>query len=138
MENERVLVIASLPAGEPLFRLLAYRKVPFTVVVNQKDQKEKMQKLGVEHILEVDTQHPASWAAPEFPIRKVILFEDSLNLTCRYLQVVKQWTNAPVYVVTASCKPRTMYKSMGAERVVHCSGGDLSSLGIKTYQSMPV
>ncbi|WP_040952512.1 hypothetical protein [Gorillibacterium massiliense] len=138
MEKECVLVAASLPAGESLFRLLAYRKVPFAVLVNQKEQKEKLLKLGIERIVEVDTQNPASWSAPDFSICRVFLFEDSLNLTCRYLQIIKQWTDAPVYVVTGSCKPRTLYKSLGAERVVHCPNGDLSSLGIKTYQSVSV
>lgn len=138
METEYLLISASLSAGESLFRLLEYRKVPYAVLVNQKEQKEKLRKLGVERIVEVDTQSAGGWERPDFAISRVLLFEDSVNLTCRYLQMIKQWTEAPVYVVTGSCKPRSLYRGLGVEKVVHCPGGDLSALAVKTYQAICV
>ena len=138
MNKEFLLVAAPLSVGEGFFRLLAYRQIPFAVLINQREQREKLRKLGVTHIVEVDTQDPSGWMPPDFEVGRVLLFEDSLNLTCRYLQMCRQWTEGPICVITGSAKPRALYRGLGASRVVYCPGGDIFSLAVKTYQSISV
>ncbi|WP_179233070.1 hypothetical protein [Paenibacillus rigui] len=48
-------------------------------------------KLGVKKFYMVATTSEATWIMPEYPIGKVFLFESSLNLTCRYLQICRKW-----------------------------------------------
>lgn len=128
MEQDYVLISASNAAGENLIRTLQYKKIPFAVMINSKLKAKPLEKIGVQHILTVNTKGHNSWTVPPFPIGPVILFEESLALTCRYIKMCRPWTGKPIYVVTDNLNPRSIYRTLGADHVIFTNSQDVSFL----------
>lgn len=128
MEQAYVLVSAPTAAGEHFIKLLQIRKVPFVALVNNAEELARMEKLGIARILRVDTMQHDTWQVPEFPVDRVYLFEKSMNLTCRYLRMCRNWTIRPIYVITGKCNPRSVYRGLGANHILVTNGADVSFL----------
>ncbi|WP_068777022.1 hypothetical protein [Paenibacillus sp. FJAT-26967] len=133
MEHQSELIMYTLVAapcviGENFVKLLHIYQRPFAVLVNNSVEKQRMKQLGAKHIIEVDTVHHEAWEVPELPIGDVYLFEDSLTLCCRYLQMVRSWTTGNIVVVKTNPTPRLIYKALGADHVVHTNKDQVSFL----------
>ncbi|QYR23172.1 hypothetical protein KZ483_09755 [Paenibacillus sp. sptzw28] len=126
--QDLILVSAPNIRGEDFIRQLKDKRIPFAVITRNKAEHERIMTLGVERIIAVNTTKEITWAVPEFRIGKVYLFESSLNLCCRYIQICRSWTTKPIYVITDSCNPRLVYKGLGANYVIHTSSNDISFL----------
>ncbi|MFC5704282.1 hypothetical protein ACFPVX_23580 [Cohnella faecalis] len=127
-KHEMVLVSAPNIAGESFLKLLQRKSIPYAVIVNNKTEYERIAELGAPNIIVVNTTKENSWVVPEASIGKVYLFEKSLNLCCRYIQICRSWTRKPIYVVTGSHNPRLVYKGLGADYVIHSEGPDFTFL----------
>ncbi|MCC3374931.1 hypothetical protein [Cohnella sp. REN36] len=126
--QEFVLVSAPNVAGEQFIKHLVRRGIPFAAIANNKIDFERLGELGVTHRISVDTTQIQTWAVPDLEIGRVFLFEKSLNLCCRYIQICRAWTSKPIYVITGSSNPRLVYKGLGANHVIHSSSGDVAFL----------
>ncbi|MFD0711959.1 hypothetical protein [Paenibacillus sp. GCM10027626] len=129
MENdESLLISAPNTSGEKFIKQLKRQGVSFSVIVNNRSEYERMEEIGVASIVMVNTNEEKTWLVPDMRIDSVYLFEKSLTLCCRYLQICRGWTNKPIYIVTDSIQPRHVYKGLGANDVIRSHGRDLSCL----------
>lgn len=126
--SEFTLVAAPTKAGEQFIQLLKLKKKPFAVVTNNKHEQQQLAKHGVDHVLLMNTSDHDSCVIPEYPIGNIFLFENSLPLCCRYLQITRKWTSKNVYVITSSDNPRLIYKGLGADYVIHSRTGNVGFL----------
>ncbi|MFD0673796.1 hypothetical protein [Cohnella sp. GCM10027633] len=123
-----VLVSAPNIAGERFMKLLQQRKIPFAAIVNNPEEHERVSSLGAEHIIVVNTTKEQSWIIPPIDIGRVYLFETSVTLCCRYVQICRSWTGRSIYVITGSHNPRNVYKTMGVDYVIHSQAQDYAFL----------
>lgn len=122
------LVTAPNAAGENFIKLLMIHHKQVAVLVNQSAQKRRLEKRGVRNILEVNTMGDTVTLAPPFSIGNVYLFEDSLPLCCKYLQICRNWASGSIFVVTGSHRPRQIYKSLGASYIIYTNSEHVSFL----------
>ncbi|SFJ84211.1 hypothetical protein SAMN02799624_06243 [Paenibacillus sp. UNC496MF] len=123
-----IVVSAMTKAGEQFMKQLLVKGLPFMAVTNSVAERQQLAKLGVGSILLVNTIDPDTWERPERPVGKAFLFESSLSLCCRYLRMIRKWTDQPVYVVTGRTHGRLIYKGLGADHILHVQTGGLGSL----------
>lgn len=128
VNRDVVLVSAPNVAGEQFMQLLRKREIPFAAIVNSTAEYERIAALGAEHIIVVNTTKEGSWLLPEVNIGKVYLFEKSLNLCCRYVQICRSWTSKSIYVITGSHNPRHVYKGLGVDYVIHSNAQEFGFL----------
>lgn len=130
MDNQKEFILVSAPnkTGEAFIRQLISHRLPFVAIMNNKVEQDRLKKLGVKNIIMVDTSAQNTWLIPDVPVGKVFLFERSLNLICRYIQISSTWTSQPIYVITHSSNPRLVYKGLGASYVIHTNSDDVSFL----------
>ncbi|WP_328803986.1 hypothetical protein [Paenibacillus glycinis] len=126
--SETVVVAALTKAGENFMKQLLVKGVPFTAITNSVAERQQLSKLGIASILLVNTIDPDTWEMPDYPVGRVFLFESSLSLCCRYLRMIRKWTDQPVYVITGRTHGRLIYKSLGATHIVHSNTGSISFL----------
>ncbi|MBD2870238.1 hypothetical protein [Paenibacillus arenilitoris] len=127
-DDERILVSAPNRAGENFIRTLRAKQLPFAALVSSSRQQKSMESLGVKPIIYVDTTKHDSWIIPDYPIGKVFIFEDSLPLCCRYIQICRGWTSKAMYVISHRGNPRMVYRGLGANHVVFANSEDVSYL----------
>lgn len=127
-DREMVLVSAPNFTGEQFMKMLQRKQIPFAAIVNNQAEFRRMKELGAEAIIVVNTTKEMSWHVPEMRVGKVFLFEKSMTLCCRYIQICRSWTSRPLYVITGSVSPRHMYKGLGADYVLHSRGHDFEFL----------
>ncbi|MNI59562.1 hypothetical protein D3C73_1147310 [compost metagenome] len=126
--EEHVLIGAPTKAGEHFIQLLKIRGCRIAGLANNPAEKKRLQELGVEVIFEVDTRHLNTWLRPPFPVGRIYLFESSVALCCRYVQMCRTWTTKPISVITTSMRPRLVYKGLGADYVIYTHTGNVSHL----------
>ncbi|MNH99992.1 hypothetical protein D3C73_527750 [compost metagenome] len=126
--REHVLVYAPNGIGENFIKQLQAKQIPFAVMVNSKVQQRRMEQLGIKLILRVNTKDHSKWVIPEMTIRAVYMFENSVTLCCRFIQICRQWTLRPLFVVTKSVNPRLIYKALGADYVIYTNRDQVSFL----------
>jgi hypothetical protein len=127
-QDDYLLVSAPTEAGLAFLRVLAAKGSHYAALTYNKAEKQALEEMGVENILMVDTKDSRSLLVPELPIGKVYLFEQSLDLCCRYIQICRSWTAKPIYVITQGNNARLIYKGLGAKYVILSQGTDLSFL----------
>jgi hypothetical protein len=127
-QQDIILISAPNKLGESFIRYLMARNLPVAVIANNKEEKRRLEKIGIIEVIVVDTTDQSTWQKPSQPIGKVFLFESSVNLTCRYLQICRSWTRDRIVVITQSHQPRHVYKQVGADQVKHVVGKDFSIL----------
>jgi hypothetical protein len=130
MEKQQDYILVSAPnkIGEAFIRQLIIHRLPFIAIANHKGEQARLEELGVNHFILVDTSDEKTWTIPEFSVGKVFLFESSLNLSCRYIRICKSWTSEPIYVITRSYNPRLIYKGLGASYVIYTNNDEVSFL----------
>ncbi|MCM3627888.1 hypothetical protein M3194_10990 [Paenibacillus glycanilyticus] len=126
--NDYILVSAPNVQGEDFIKQLQRRHIPFAAIVNNKNEYERMLMLQVSTIIVINTMDEATWRIPELPVGRIFLFERSLNLCCRYIQICRSWTSKSIYVITDSSNPRLIYKGMGANFVIYSGSAETSFL----------
>ena len=77
--------------GKISFSLLRSKGIQYYALTNNKYGKKKLEAMGVDSIIMVDTEDAATWVLPDIQISKVYLFEISFNLCSRYIQICKEW-----------------------------------------------
>lgn len=107
---------------------LKLKGLPFIALSNNKNDSDRISKLGAEQVVIVDSGGHETWIIPDLPIGNVYLFENSFNLCCRYIQMCRGWTSKPIYVITHSFNPRLVYRGLGAEYVIYTHNDDVSFL----------
>lgn len=127
-EQEFVLVSPATVAGEQFIQLLKVKKIPFAIIVNSQADQLRFEKIGIEHILVIDTQRQDLWRIPQLNIGKIYLFERSLPLCCRYIQICRAWTSDKLYVITEGSQSRLIYRGLGADYIIHTNGSSASFL----------
>lgn len=133
-QDEYELVWAPTKAGENFIKLLKFKGLQVAGLTNNHAGKKRLEELGIEHFVVVDTNHQNTWVQPSFPVGKVYLFESSLTLCCRYIQMCRTWTRKPIFVITTSLNPRLVYKGLGAKYVIYSHSGDVAFLADKSAQ----
>ncbi|GGJ15803.1 hypothetical protein [Paenibacillus hunanensis] len=128
LPKEYVLVSPATRAGEQFMQLLKVKGIAFAAIVNSYAEKVKLERMGVAHVLLLDTQRQDEWTIPQLAVGKVYLFERSLPLCCRYIQMCRTWTSEPIYVITESSNSRMIYRGLGADHIVHTNGGSVAFL----------
>lgn len=126
--DEFILVSAPNKAGEQFIKTLKMKGLPFAALTNNETEKSRLEDLGVEHVVPLDTADRSNWHLPKMPVGKVFIFEVSLPLCCRYIQICRSWTGKPIYVITGSMNSRLIYKGLGASYVIHSNSSDVSYL----------
>ncbi|NUU61705.1 hypothetical protein [Paenibacillus agri] len=129
---EYVLVCAPTKAGQHFIKILKFRGIQVAGLTNNQEEKTRLEELGVENTVLVDTRHQKTWFRPSFPVGKVYLFESSFTLCCRYIQMCRAWTTQPIFVITSSLNPRLVYKRLGASYVIYSHSGDAVFLADKS------
>ncbi|MEK3867399.1 hypothetical protein MHH60_28380 [Paenibacillus sp. FSL H7-0716] len=127
-DNEFIVVSAPNKAGVQFIKTLKFKGVPFAAITNNETEKSRLEHLGVKNLITVDTTERERWIIPELSIGKVFLFERSLPLCCKYIQICRSWTGKPIYVITESSNSRLIYKGLGANYVIHSNSDDVSFL----------
>ncbi|WP_106769724.1 hypothetical protein [Paenibacillus faecalis] len=130
MSNSQDLIVVSAPnkLGEAFILHLISNQIPFAALVNNRSEQDRLSKIGAKNNIVIDTANEQTWIIPEFSVSKVYLFESSLTLCCRYLQICRTWTSDSIYVITNSHNPRLIYKSLGATIVLHTNHHHVSFL----------
>ncbi len=128
MEQGHTVVAASNEAGRTFIRLLLYKQLPVAALTNNKKEAKLLEQIGVPDILHVRTTHTKEVSAPAFPIRRLMIFESSLPLTCQYLLLTARWSVKTIMVITSARHPEAVYKSLGASCVVYSQTGEVGFL----------
>ncbi|MBW7475602.1 hypothetical protein K0T92_12660 [Paenibacillus oenotherae] len=127
-DQAHVLVSAPSKTGEDFIRQLMLKKLPCAAIVNNKEEMRRLESIGIKKFVMVKSSKEETWTMPNYEIGKVILFESSLNLCCRYIDMCRAWTSNPIYVITRTSNPRLVYKRLGATFVIHTHNEDISFL----------
>ena len=127
-EQEFNLISPATAAGERFMKTVQTRGLPFAALVNNETERARLEKSGIAHVILADTMSRNFVRPPELPFGKVFLFDRNLPLTCRYLQICRQWTSRPIYVIKTGGNPWLTYKSLGADYIIHTNGDDVSFL----------
>lgn len=132
------MISAPNAAGEEFIKQLGRRGIPVAVMVNNDSEYERMRSLGADRIIRVNTADKESWKNFD-PIRiaKIYLFEKSLNLCCRYVQMCRSWSKKPIYVITGSHDPRLHYKKAGVNKIIHTIKNDISAVLSSHFPAKP-
>ncbi|MGG6314212.1 hypothetical protein [Paenibacillus macerans] len=128
------LVTAPNALAVDFIKTLKIRGIPFALMVNSGKSRKGALERGIEQVILVDTTQRRNQIIPEFSIGPVYIFEESLTLTCRYLQFCRQWTSGPVYIITQKMNPGAVYKQLGADYVIYTKGKDVSFILQKEKQ----
>ncbi|MBP1989958.1 hypothetical protein [Paenibacillus eucommiae] len=126
--DDYIFVSAPNKAGENFLQMLRCRGFAYAALTNNENEAKRLLESGVKHLVMVDTSEHKTWILPEFPVGSIFLFETSVTLCCRYIQICRKWTTKPIYVITHSCNPRLIYKGLGADYVIYTHSEDLSFL----------
>jgi hypothetical protein len=126
--EEVILVSAPTKAGEAFMQTLKHRDISFAAMTNSEVEKARLNKIGISQVIVVDTKNHCTWGLPNLPVGRIYLFEHSLALCCRYIQICRSWTSKPIYVVTSGNNSRMIYRGLGANYVIHTQGRDVSYL----------
>lgn len=128
MSDEVILVTAPNEAARNFIRLLMYKKLSFAVLTNSAQEEKQVKRFGVEHIIRMDTAFTSKWLLPNAAVGRIFIFENSLNLTCRFLQICRPWTRKPITIITQLNHPRGVYRGMGADHVIFTIKGEVGFL----------
>lgn len=55
MDTEMILVTAPNEAGRKFIKLLMYKKMPFAVLTNSAGEERRLRRIGVEHVIRMNT-----------------------------------------------------------------------------------
>ncbi|MEC0372588.1 hypothetical protein [Paenibacillus chibensis] len=128
MDEELIIVTAPNEAGRKFIKLLIYLKRPFAVLTNNAKEERELKKLGVTRIIRIHTNNTDEWVVPEQRVGRIFIFENSLNLTCRYLQICRPWTSRSIYVITRADNSPGIYRGLGANHIIHTLNGEVGFL----------
>ncbi|WP_194843342.1 hypothetical protein NYE40_09940 [Paenibacillus sp. FSL W8-1187] len=125
LDPETILVSPATAAGERFLMQLKRMRIPCAAVVNSRRERQRLERLGLGRIMQIDTAEKDRNPAPECRCGNVYLFESSLALCCRYVQIFRGWTGRSIFVVTQGRGSGGVYKSLGADYVIHTNGQDV-------------
>jgi hypothetical protein len=101
-------VLASTETGKSFVQTLIHLGIPFIHVKDMIGNQE--------HVMS------------KFQIERVYLFEDSLAKSCEFIQLTRKWTKGPLYVITSSKNPTSVFKKLGADYVIYTQSKNVDFL----------
>jgi len=125
---EYILVSAPNRAGKEFIHLLRERGHRYYAMTNNNYGRKRLEAMGVDKILMVDTEDESTWTPPGIRIGKVYLFELSFNLCCRYIQICRSWNPQSIHVITKRDISRVTYRGLGADQLTYINNNEVSFL----------
>jgi hypothetical protein len=122
-----ILVFSPNEIGNGFLEALSKNHFPFAAISINDEQEEQLIKGGIQDIWHINLENNQS-TFPERPIRKIFLFEDKLIDCFKLLQIIRNWTDGPIYVITETYFTSKIYKELGAKFVIHTNSKDVSFL----------
>ncbi|MFW5433786.1 hypothetical protein [Paenibacillus apiarius] len=126
--DRMITVFAPNAMGVDFIRQLRGAGLPVAAIASNGRLAKQMEKLGVAYVCRVNTTDPKEWNVPEVPVGRLFLFEQSFALSCRLLQVCRQWSCEPITLVTKRHHPRSIYRLLGADYVIYTQSDQVSFL----------
>ncbi|MEK5060616.1 hypothetical protein BK126_22680 [Paenibacillus sp. FSL H7-0326] len=126
-DDDVIIVSAGSKPGRSFIKTLSMRDLPFAILVGSAQERKEMERLYTEPVIQVDFSEQAP-EPPDFHVGQVFLFEESLPVCCKYIQICRLWTCKPIYVISERSKPRLIYRGLGATHVIYSRGSDCSFL----------
>ncbi|QJC51709.1 hypothetical protein HGI30_09230 [Paenibacillus albicereus] len=124
-DPQTTLVSPATPAGERFLIQLQHLRMPCAAIVNSSRERKRLESLGIRQIMQIDTAEKDRNPIPDCRVGNVYLFESSLALCCRYVQICRDWTGRRLFVVTQGRSSRGVYQALGADHVIHTNGRDV-------------
>ncbi|GAA3409361.1 hypothetical protein ACFFNY_09525 [Paenibacillus hodogayensis] len=128
----RILVAAPNRAGELFLCKLRERGLPHAAIVNNAYERSRIEALGISPVITVDTRDKSTWLPPDYPIGKVFLFEDSMSLCCRYIQLCQSWNTGSIHAVTRTDCSSTIYRALGVRHLRYTTKRDIADMVRRT------
>ncbi|MHA0857507.1 hypothetical protein [Paenibacillus sp. CMAA1364] len=128
MDDVSIMVVAPNEDGLKFIIHLMDMKRKFVVLTNSRVEEQKFRNMGVENVIRIDTFKTNRWVIPQVDVGRIYIFESSLNLSCRYLQICRPWTSQAICIVTRYWNPRGIYRGLGADHVIYTKNGDVGFL----------
>jgi hypothetical protein len=122
-----ILVFAPNEMGIGFLEALRKNQFPFAAISINDEQEGQLIKVGIHDIWHINLENNRN-TFPERPVRKIFLFEDKLMDCFKLLQIIRDWTSGPIYVITASLFTSKIYKDLGAKFVIQTNSKDVSFL----------
>ncbi|MFC0215409.1 hypothetical protein ACFFK0_23735 [Paenibacillus chartarius] len=132
-EEEYILVSAPNQAGKQFLNRLRQQGIPFYAMVNNNYGKKRLEAMGVNHIIKVDTGKQKTWVRPSIPIKRMYLFEDSFTLCCRWIQICRAWSDKEICIVSRRDHARMTYRALGADRMIFINGSEDAELLLQPH-----
>ncbi|TBL68499.1 hypothetical protein [Paenibacillus thalictri] len=126
--TEYIIVSAPNRAGKEFLSLLREKGENFLAITNNKYGKKRLEAMGVDQILMVNTEDDRTWGAPDIRVGEVYLFELSFNLCCRYIQICKKWNPRSIHVITKRGNTRVAYRGLGANQLTYINNNEVEFL----------
>lgn len=126
--SEYILVSAPNRAGKEFISLLRENGILYYAITNNNHGRKRLEAIGIDKIIMVDTENASTWTSPEIQISNVYLFEVSFNLCCRYIQICKKWNPKSIHVVTKRRNTRVTYRGLGVDYLTYIRNNDISFL----------
>lgn len=128
--HEYVLVCTSNRGGEVFLRKLQDVGQPFLALVHEEEDEAYFRGCGYESIIRVrDINIGSLLPLFEYPIARIVIFEDNFFDCCSLMRTVRSITRVPIYLVTPNKKRlSTLYYSLGASHVIYSDTGNVSFL----------
>lgn len=127
-QEEYILVSAPNQAGKDFIHLLRERKIPYYAITNNNYGRKRLEAMGVNQILMVNTEDERTWSIPDIRIGNVYLFELSFNLCCRYIQICKQWNPSSIHIISKRITTRVAYRGLGVDQLTYINNNDIDIL----------
>lgn len=122
-----ILVYSPNLAGDRFIRALTKKKL-FSALSCSSVQKQHLNDLGVESVVEADIKEKILFSIPENEFSKVYIFEEELGRCLAVIETIRKWTFGTIFVITKNRYPQMIYKALGADFVIRTTSDDVSFL----------
>ncbi|TQR42114.1 hypothetical protein [Paenibacillus popilliae] len=128
-DADRVItVFAGCETGIEFIRQLKGAGYSVAGIAHNGRLAKRLEGVGVHSVCRINTTEPKAWAVPHVPIGRIYVFEQSFALSCRLLQICRQWTTDPITIVTKRHHPQSIYRLLGANYVIYTQSDQVSFL----------
>jgi hypothetical protein len=128
IREDPILVSAPNREGKQFIGRLRQRGIPYYALTNNPHGLKRLEAMGIDRVITVDTADQQTWRHPNVPIGRIYLFEDSFTLCCRLIQLCRSWSDKEICVVTRRDYARKTYRGLGADRIVFTNGNEIELL----------
>ncbi|GEN36650.1 hypothetical protein [Aneurinibacillus danicus] len=129
-QHEYIVVCTPNWAGEVFLKKLQDVGQPFFVLVRDKEEEDYLRGQGYTSVLKVEDINVGSLLPIfDYPIGKIIIFEDHFFDCCSLIRIIRSLTRVPIYLVTPNKKRLAkLYYNLGVSHVIYSDTGNVSFL----------